>query len=134
MDKQKDVIFLTRVPEPELGKFAHPIISIMPKPFPGGMSTRIWEYMEKVLEKHFEGGPEIMEKIQRLPPDDPRGGRRFFHIHIQEGIIPLERDVFKEVFMKATTQMVESIDDRLDYGGFVDLISTVAIDTVPLPE
>jgi hypothetical protein len=134
MDKQKDLIFLTKVSEPDLGNFTYPIIPLIPKPFPGGMSTQIWEYMEKVLEKHIEGGLERIKKIQPLPPDDPRGGRRFFHIHLQEGIIPLEQDVFKEVFIKGTTQLVESMDERMDYGGFLDLVSTLAIDTVPLPE
>jgi hypothetical protein len=117
-----------------LGEFKYPIIPLIPKPFPGGMSSRFWEYVKKVLKKDFENNPEILERIQVLPPDDPHGGRRFFHIHLEEGIIPLDRKVFKEVFIKATTQMVESMDERMDYGGFLDLVSTLAIETVQLPE
>ena len=134
MGKQNEVLILTRVPEPELGKFIYPIIPIIPKPFPGGMSTQIWGHIEKILEKKFEVDPKIKERIQKLPPDDPRGGRRFFHIHFQEGILPLDVDEFKDVFIKATTQMLENMDESLDYGGFLDIISTMAIDTVPLPE
>jgi hypothetical protein len=134
MTEKKDVIFLTRVPEPELREFKYPIIPLIPKPFPGGMSSRIWEYVKIVLKKDFKRYSEILERVQPLPPDDPHGGRRFFHIHLDEGIVPLDRKVFKDVFIKATTQMVESMDEKMDYGGFLDLISTLAIDTVPLPE
>lgn len=135
MDEQKDIIFLTRIPETKLDDFEYPVISIIPKPFPGGMSMRLWEHMIIALKQlKDDRSLTLLKQVEPLPPDDPCGGRRFCHIHFEGSIIPVERELFKELLIDATTQMVENIDPGADYGGIVDLINSLAIGTIPLPE
>jgi hypothetical protein len=135
MGREKEVLIYTKIPESELNEYKYAKIPIYPQPFPGGMSPRIWEYMEKVLHRHSEKGEELLKKASIWDPIDPRGGRRFFHMHIQEAIIPVDRVLFKEVFLKAADMiMTDLLEEGIDYGGFLDNISAVAIDTVPLPE
>jgi len=103
-------------------------------PFPGGWPIPILEYIDRGwLEKLYD----VAKMERRVYPQyitDPRGGRRFLHVHFDDNIIALNVEEFKDFTSQVATRLVGELSEKLEYNSIVDKVSTLMIDTVPWPE
>jgi hypothetical protein len=62
------------------------------------------------------------------------GGDMTAHVHLGDDIYLLETEVFQELVGEVARRLTTEFAGKFDYEKTVDLMSTLAIDTVPLPE
>jgi len=68
------------------------------------------------------------------PLDGIFGGDMMAHVHLGDDIYYLETEVFQDLVGEVAQRLTKEFAGKFDYEKTVDLMSQVAIDTVPLPE
>jgi hypothetical protein len=83
---------------------------------------------EKLLDK-YAGMGKVIKRLKGI-----EGGEVVPHFHLENDVVLLEREVFKEMVGEIAMKLGTELAGRVDYDKTVDIMSQFAIETIPLPE